>query len=228
MWKTEPWHKTVLQEYTKHCHVIATIDKNDTYKTEALIRECCPEVEIRGVATTEGFAELLRTSAVYIGVGEPLIAPSCFEALNLGTHVVQPRMPKPKVLANKPITQVWTSQHPFLEKVPEPYAFTVDPESPSAIAEVFRKIKSSFHSVFPEGSAQSSQASPSESDLARFYAHGEYPLREVYSMAGFLSRVANVARSTKPLSPSDWSWELEAHPDQLPRRAFDSKGSFAK
>jgi len=106
MWKTEPWHKSILKEYTKHCHVIATIDKNDTYKTEALIRDCCPEVEIRGVATTEGFAELLRSSAVYVGVGEPLIAPSCFEALSLGTHVIQPRMPKPKVLANKPITRV--------------------------------------------------------------------------------------------------------------------------
>lgn len=226
MWKNEQWHKTVLQEYTKHCHVIATIDRNDTYKTEALIRECCPEVEIRGVATTDGFAELLRTSAVYVGVGEPLIAPSCFEALNLGTHVVQPRMPKPKVLANKPITQVWTSQHPFLEKVPEPYAFTVDPESPAAIAEVFRKIKANFYSVFPEGSQGVGQAQGVDPALTKFYSHGEYPKREVYSMAGFLGRVAKIARDTKPLVPADWAWEREAHPDQLPKRAFDPAGGF--
>merc|ERR1712080_126439 len=121
-------------------------------------------------------------------------------------------MPKPKVLANKPITQAWTSQHPFLENVPEPFAFTVDPQSPSAIAEAFRKLRASFDSVFKTGAEQDLN---SESDLAKFYKHGEHPKREVYSMTGFLSRVAGIARETRILGLSDWKFEREAHPNQL-------------
>lgn len=225
--KVHPWlrekngfpayHWKLLREYTKHCKVIATIDKKDTYKTEELIRECCPEVEIRGVESPSGFLELLRSSAVYVGVGEPLIAPSCFEALSLGTHVIQPRFPQPRVLPNKPITQAWTSQHPFLEKVPEPFAFTVDPLDFTALAATFGKLRASYESAY--GSSEGAAHPVTEEErraLREFYATGDYPGREEFSIGGFLKRVANIVRNTKALQATDWDWELQQHPEQLP------------
>eukprot|EP00930_Biecheleria_cincta_P043356 TRINITY_DN29782_c0_g1_i1.p1 TRINITY_DN29782_c0_g1~~TRINITY_DN29782_c0_g1_i1.p1 ORF type:complete len:691 (-),score=134.75 TRINITY_DN29782_c0_g1_i1:314-2386(-) len=235
--KVHPWlrekngfpayHWKLLREYTKHCKVIATIDKKDTYKTEELIRECCPEVEIRGVESPSGFLELLRSSAVYVGVGEPLIAPSCFEALSLGTHVVQPRFPQPRVLPNKPITQAWTSQHPFLEKVPEPFAFTVDPLDFSALAVTFGKLRAYHESIYgsSEGAATAHPVSQEERlALHEFYAIGDYPGREEFSIGGFLKRVANIAKNTKALQAKDWDWELQQHPEQLPALARGGGG----
>ncbi|CAJ1368299.1 unnamed protein product, partial [Effrenium voratum] len=217
--KVHPWlsekngfpayHSQLLREYSKHCKVIATIDSKDTYKTGDLIRSCCPDVEIRGVLSPQEFHDLLRGSAVYVGVGEPLIAPSCFEALSLGTHVVQPRFPEPRVLRNKPITQNWTSQHPFLEKVPEPFAFTIDPLDVEAIASTFRTLRRAFDSVYARGDAEAV-------DLRRFYSAGTYPGREDFSIRGFLKRVAGTVSNTRTLEAADWDWERQHHP-QCPR-----------
>ncbi|CAJ1381522.1 unnamed protein product [Effrenium voratum] len=221
--KVHPWlsekngfpayHSQLLREYSKHCKVIATIDSKDTYKTGDLIRSCCPDVEIRGVLSPQEFHDLLRGSAVYVGVGEPLIAPSCFEALSLGTHVVQPRFPEPRVLRNKPITQNWTSQHPFLEKVPEPFAFTIDPLDVEAIASTFRTLRRAFDSVYARGDAEAV-------DLRRFYSAGTYPGREDFSIRGFLKRVAGTVSNTRTLEAADWDWERQHHPQQLPARAM--------
>jgi len=226
--KVHPWlnekngfpayHHALLREYTKHCHVVATIDKKDTYGTEAAIQSCCPEVEIRGVASPNEFLELLRSSAVYVGVGEPLIAPSCFEALSLGTHVVQPRFPALRVLKNKPITEGWTSQHPWLEKVPEPFVFTVDPRDLTAsVARAFREIKLAFDSHFGEGDDDAGQPHLDAQALERFYVAGEYPNRDAYSIGGFLGRVGSIIQDTTRLEAKDWDWERSQHPQQLPQ-----------
>ncbi|CAE7271967.1 unnamed protein product, partial [Symbiodinium necroappetens] len=83
-WPT--YHLSLLREYSKYCKVIATIDKQDTFGTEKILKSCCPEIDIRNVQSPASFKDLLQSSAVYLGVGEPLIAPSCFEALSVGTH----------------------------------------------------------------------------------------------------------------------------------------------
>eukprot|EP00928_Gymnodinium_smaydae_P027496 TRINITY_DN21258_c0_g1_i2.p1 TRINITY_DN21258_c0_g1~~TRINITY_DN21258_c0_g1_i2.p1 ORF type:complete len:551 (-),score=103.88 TRINITY_DN21258_c0_g1_i2:500-1951(-) len=228
--KVQPWlgwengyHRQLLQEYVKHCKVIATIDAHDTYHSAKLIRDCCPEVEIRGVQSGEAFATLLRSSAVYLGVGEPLIAPSCFEALSLGTHVIQPRHPTPQVLKQKPITQSWTSQHPFLEQVPEPYAFTIDPLDKADIARAFAKIRAAFDAGRGNGaSAGRVDLGASSEQLRTFYSSGVYPKSDVYAITGFLTRVARIVRQTRPLVASDWEWELKEHPQQLPKWVQDS------
>ncbi|CAE8631359.1 unnamed protein product [Polarella glacialis] len=230
--KVQPWlsekngfpayHWQLLREYSKHCQVIATIDRKDTYGSEQAIKDCCPDVEIRDVASPEGFQELLRSSAVYVGVGEPLIAPSCFEALGLGTHVVQPRFPEPRVLKNKPTTQAWTSQHPFLEEVPEPFAFTVDPLDHVALAAVFGRLRANFEAVYGRqatapGVAPSALAPGDDVPaLRRFYATGDHPAREQYAIAGFLKRAARIVRRTQPLRAEDWAWEQQDHPQSLP------------
>lgn len=224
--KVHPWlaesngfpayHWKLLREYTKYCKVIATVDSKDTYKTAELIRTCCPEVEIREVQSPKDFQELLLGSAVYVGVGEPLIAPSCFEALSLGTHVVQPRFPEPRQLKNKPITQNWTSQHPFLEQVPEPYAFTVDPLDFEALATTFRTLRHAFDSIYTE----ERPVSFADKALREFYMAGEYPGREEFSISGFLKRVAGTVTKTRTLEAADWDWERGDHPQQLPPRAF--------
>lgn len=153
-------------------------------------------------------------SALYIG--EPLIAPSCFEALSLGTHVVQPRFPDPRQLKNKPITQNWTSQHPFLEQVPEPYAFTVDPLDFEALATTFRTLRHAFDSIYTE----ERPVSFTDKALREFYMSGEYPGREEFSISGFLKRVAGTVTKTRTLEAADWDWERGDHPQQLPLRAF--------
>lgn len=224
--KVHPWlaesngfpayHWKLLREYTKYCKVIATVDSKDTYQTAELIRNCCPDVEIREVQSPKDFQELLLGSAVYVGVGEPLIAPSCFEALSLGTHVVQPRFPEPRQLKNKPITQNWTSQHPFLEQVPEPYAFTVDPLDFEALATTFRTLRHAFDSIYTE----ERPVSFTDKALREFYMSGEYPGREEFSISGFLKRVAGTVTKTRTLEAADWDWERGDHPQQLPLRAF--------
>ncbi|CAE7637791.1 gly-2, partial [Symbiodinium pilosum] len=225
--KVHPWlntslgwpayHQNLLREYSKYCKVIATIDKQDTYGTERILQSCCPEVDVRSVQSPAAFRELLQASAVYVGVGEPLIAPSCFEALSAGTHVIQPRFPEPRTVPNKPITQKWTSQHPFLEQVPEPFAYTVDPEDLKALGGTFRKLRMAFDSVYGKG------AVALNTTLRNFYATGEYPGREVYSTEGFLQRVAHIVNSTRSLGPEDWEWERQDHPQLLPSRAFPAK-----
>merc|ERR1712232_862631 len=128
-------------------------------------------------------------------------APSCFEALSLGTHVVQPSMPAPQLIKNKPITQNWTSQHPYLEHIPEPFVFTVDPHDKVSIARAFDQIKGSFETVYSAGSQ-------GNASLREFYSAGVYPKSHVYALDGFLARVARVVRRTTPLVFSDWQWEL--------------------
>eukprot|EP00439_Symbiodinium_sp_Y106_P081876 s87_g21.t1 len=215
-WPT--YHLSLLREYSKYCKVIATIDKQDTFGTEKILQSCCPEIDIRNVQSPASFRDLLQSSAVYLGVGEPLIAPSCFEALSVGTHVIQPWLPEPHAVQNKPITQKWTSQHPFLEQVPEPFAYTVDPLDFKALAETFRKIRAAYDSVY-------SQADTSNTTLRKFYTVGEYPGREVYSTEGFLERVARVVNNTRSLTPADWEWEREDHPQLLPDRAFPKRAA---
>lgn len=228
--KVHPWlaesngfpayHWKLLREYTKYCKVIATVDIKDTYKTAELIRTCCPAVEIREVQSPKAFQELIRGSAVYVGVGEPLIAPSCFEALSLGTHVVQPRFPEPRMLKNKPITQNWTSQHPFLEQIPEPYAFTIDPLNFEALGATFRALRNAFDSVY--GEADTPLTARESKAMRNFYLSGDYPGREEFSISGFLKRVAGTVTKTRTLEAADWDWERGDHPQQLPARAFQS------
>ncbi|CAE7387089.1 gly-2 [Symbiodinium natans] len=235
--KVHPWlnsslgwpayHQNLLREYSKYCKVIATIDKQDTYKTERILRSCCPEVDVRNVQSPAAFRDLLQGSAVYVGVGEPLIAPSCFEALSVGTHVIQPRIPEPHAVPNKPITQKWTSQHPFLEQVPEPFAYTVDPLDFKALAETFKKLRAAYDSVY--GGTATAEANPEapslNATLRKFYAAGEYPGREVYSTEGFLERVARVVNKTRRLTTEDWEWERQDHPQMLPDRAFHAQAA---
>lgn len=216
--KVHPWldgrsyHRDLMREYVKHCPIVATVDFKDKYKTPEWIRKCCPEVNMTGVLAAKEFTNLIRTSAVYIGVGEPLIASSVFEALSQGTHVVQPRHPEPQVLKNKPITQGWTSQHPFLEQVPEPYAFTINPRDPENVARAFREIRR----VFDEAQA-ANQVKVTQGPLADFYNSGLYPKREVYAVDGFLTRVADIVQRTKPLTVDDYEWEKTVHLNQLPQ-----------
>mmetsp|Transcript_28396 Transcript_28396/g.60557 ORF Transcript_28396/g.60557 Transcript_28396/m.60557 type:complete len:600 (-) Transcript_28396:90-1889(-) len=210
------WHHELLLEYTKHCHVIATIDAKDTAKSKDAIERCCPDVEIQGVAKPAEFLELMRSSAVYLGVGEPLIAPSAFEALNLGTHVIQPRFPEPKILQNKPITQEWTSQHPFLEKIPEPYVFTVDPRDMSTVAEAFERIRNEFEAYYDDEPGGAALRGRANHKLYRFYEFGEYPNNEKYSIPGFVGRVRGILDQTGPLQAEDFAWERSRHPANLP------------
>lgn len=228
--KVHPWlaesngfpayHANLLHEYTKHCKVIATVDAKDTYKTSQLIRTCCPEVEIRDVQSPQQFQSLLRSSAVYVGVGEPLIAPSCFEALSLGTHVVQPHFPEHRTLKNKPTTENWTSQHPFLEQVPEPFAFTVNPLDLEALTSTFRSLRRAFDSIYGVNQAVPKAEASEVSALRAFYAFGEYPGRDEFSTRGFLKRVAGTVEGTRTLEAADWDWERQRHPMQLPSRAL--------
>eukprot|EP00434_Breviolum_minutum_P030614 symbB.v1.2.027073.t2/scaffold2751.1/size71576/2 len=172
--------------------------------------------------------------------GEPLIAPSCFEALSLGTHVVQPRFPEPRMLKNKPITQNWTSQHPFLEQIPEPYAFTIDPLNFEALGATFRALRNAFDSVY--GEADTPLTARESKAMRNFYLSGDYPgrlpdpscalhwseyipygyFKEEFSISGFLKRVAGTVTKTRTLEAADWDWERGDHPQQLPARAFQS------
>jgi len=152
--------------------------------------------------------------------GEPLIAPSCFEALSLGTHVVQPRFPEPRTLKNKPITQNWTSQHPFLEQIPEPYAFTIDPLNFEALGATFRALRNAFDSAY--GEADTPLTARESKAMRNFYLSGDYPGREEFSISGFLKRVAGTVTKTRTLEAADWDWERGDHPQQLPARAFQS------
>lgn len=220
-WKT-PFFRDAVREYAKHCPVVATVDKEDTFKSSKLLQDCCPEVKQLGVLSPTGFQDLLRTSAVYVGIGEPLIAPSGFEALSMGAHVVQPKFRTPKVIEGKPITKGWTSQHPLLEQIPEPYAFSLDLENQQAVTRAFEKIRRAFDAGGAAGGAPVEDtrtpdnlgASPRE--LSDFYRTGTYPMQDVYSVEGFLSRVGQVVNKNRPLVATDWAFELEHHPKNLP------------
>merc|ERR1712217_450871 len=107
----------------------------------------------------------------------------------------------------------WTSQHPWLEHVPEPFVFTVDPRNLSSVGRAFTMIRAAFES----SSSAASSTAGSRPELERFYSLGEYPNRDAYSIGGFLGRVADVVRKTRPLQHDDWAWERQRRPEQLPK-----------
>lgn len=87
------------------------------------------------------FLELLSSSRILLGVGEPLDGPTALEAISHGCIYINPIFNPPIHAKNKPTRFNYTSQHPFIEKyIPSPYVYNVDIKNIRLLKNVITQI----------------------------------------------------------------------------------------
>lgn len=105
-------------------------------------------VRLPGLQVTNHFSlghrrylELLASSALYIGLGDPVIGPSSLEAMACGCVYINPKFDPPRTLnGKKPNGYRYTSQVPLAESIGAPHAYTVGIRDLPAVNAVLDKI----------------------------------------------------------------------------------------
>ena len=154
-------------------------------------------VERLGVLSVEEFQKLLRTSAIYIGLGHKMIGPSAIEALGSGLILVQPKFDPGFVYQDKPTKQPWSSQHPFLERrFSAPLVYSIDYGHPYTVAASFQEIASLYCEIFGNArkhhfNSNSRKASEDvKASLQRHFEEGTFAME--FSAESFLKRVSKL------------------------------------
>ncbi|KAF0978373.1 hypothetical protein FDP41_002888 [Naegleria fowleri] len=99
------------------------------------------------------YVQALKESVIYVGLGEPLIGPSCLEALAYGAVIFNSLIKARKLSEmGKPSDEVYTSQAPYLESIGTPNAITLnmhDSESVSKYVTEVERLLIENHGVIP-------------------------------------------------------------------------------
>lgn len=100
-----------------------------------------------GIINITSLVNLLQTSKVFVGLGQPFEGPAALEALANGCFFLNPKYVPPldrtnaNFFAGKPMNRKITSQNPYAEVfVGKPFVQTVDIENMTEVEEALRKI----------------------------------------------------------------------------------------
>ena len=106
-----------------------------------------PRNVINHFASPTEFEELLRTSHIVLGLGDPVLAPTGLQAIASGTPYVYPSYRLPRALGDLPRHPI-TSQHPYLSKLGAPYAYEVDLERTENLKAKLIEIATTFREPY--------------------------------------------------------------------------------
>jgi hypothetical protein len=110
-------------------------------------------VHNHGVLSASKLHDLMAESFVYAGFGEPMTGPAPLEAMANGMIYLNYAFNPPRNLSktmDKPTTQLWTSQFPFLERY-QPHAVTVDPGSVHNLTAGFAVVRATYNKWWVQG-----------------------------------------------------------------------------
>ena len=120
--------RALLASLARICPIHATISKERGFRPGLLP----PSVENQGHLRPAEWQALLSRASFLIGVGDPLLGIAPLDALAAGCAYINPRFVPPRRINGEPALEV-RSQHPYLEGIPPPFVYTVDPTDVSAV-----------------------------------------------------------------------------------------------
>lgn len=96
------------------------------------------------------FLQLLSSSRILLGVGNPLDGPTALEAISHGCIYINPIFNPPIQASSKPTRFNYTSQHPFIEKyITSPYVYNIDIKDTEALKRIIKQILQSNEEIEP-------------------------------------------------------------------------------
>ena len=96
------------------------------------------------------FLQLLTSSRILLGVGEPLDGPTALEAISHGCIYINPIFQPPIQVQSKPTHFNYTSQHPFIEKYfTSPHVHNVNIKNIMELKNILKKILLSSETIEP-------------------------------------------------------------------------------
>lgn len=96
------------------------------------------------------FLQLLSSSRILLGVGEPLDGPTALEAISHGCIYINPIFSPPIQAKSKPTRFNYTSQHPFVENyISSPHVYNVNIKDVNALKSTIQQILESNEVVEP-------------------------------------------------------------------------------
>jgi len=120
--------RALLARLARICPIYTTISKECGYHPGILP----PGVENLGYLPPQQWQALLGRASFLIGIGHPLLGPAPLDALAAGCAYVNPRFVKPWFINDEPALEI-SSQNPYVESIPPPFVYTVDPSNVSAV-----------------------------------------------------------------------------------------------
>jgi hypothetical protein len=107
-----------------------------------------------GVLSNQAMHKLMSRTFAYAGFPSPLLGPAAIEAISQGMVFLNYGLSPPWNLSarhDKPSTQLWHSQFPFLELF-EPHVLTVDPTNTTSLQTQLEKLRATYDLFWVIGS----------------------------------------------------------------------------
>ncbi|KAF0979347.1 hypothetical protein FDP41_001690 [Naegleria fowleri] len=130
-----------LEIISQKFELLTTLAPTDFQKVKSKF----PKIEFTNLGILPShqlYVEALKESVIYVGLGEPLIGPSCLEALAYGAVIFNPFINAQKLSdMGKPSDEVYTSQAPYLESIGAPNAITLNMHDSESVSKYVNEVE---------------------------------------------------------------------------------------